>query len=281
MASKKYGIKSLRKEFPNDDAILDFIYAARHTRECSCGGTYRRITGRKQYQCSKCRFQIAPLAGTIFHKSDTPLSIWFDAILRFSNAKSGYSAAQLQRDLEVTYKTAWRMLKLIREALGVEGDKLQGDVEMDAGYIGGTAKQTKRMQNKTTVMAAVQRGGDMRASVVPNASAETHRAFIELNVEPRNTRLMTDDTLTLDKIATDYDRHVVSHKREYVRGDVHLSSVETFWSHVKRSLKGTHKTVSQKHLDSYLAGFVWHRNNRHSDSERFYALLGALLQPAK
>jgi transposase len=278
-SSNKFGLTSLRKQFPNDDVILDFIFSARHTEECSCGGTYRRLQGRKQYQCSKCRYQIAPLAGTIFNKSDTPLTLWFHAIMVFSNAKSGMSAMALQRDLEVTYKTAWRMLKLIREALGQDKKKLKGDVELDAGYIGGHAKIDKRMQNKTTIIAAAQRGGNMKASVVPDASAEAHNAFLELNVERDNTRLLTDHSHALRR--TGYKREYVNHNKEYVRGDVHINHVENFWSHVKRSIKGTHKSVSQQHLQSYLDGFVFHANNRRSDSERFYALLGALLRPAK
>src|SRR3989344_7410883 len=110
MNKNKYGIRSLNKQFPNDDAVLDFIFEARHSDKCSCGGTYKRKAGRRQYQCSKCRYQIAPTAGTIFHKSDTPLTLWFHAIMVFSNAKSGISAKTMERDLEVTYKTAWRML---------------------------------------------------------------------------------------------------------------------------------------------------------------------------
>src|SRR5258708_731004 len=117
MKNTKYGITSLHKQFPNDDAILEFIFKARHTESCHCGGTYKRRAGRKTYQCSKCRAHIAPLAGTIFQKTDTPLTLWFHAIMVFSNAKSGMSAKALERDLEITYKTAWRMLTLIRKAL--------------------------------------------------------------------------------------------------------------------------------------------------------------------
>lgn len=277
----KYGVNSLRKQFPNDDAILDFIFKALHTEACSCGGTYSRIPSRKQYQCSKCRFQIAPTAGTIFHKSDTPLTLWFEAILRFSNAKSGYSAKQLQRDLEVTYKTAWRMLKLIREALGQSDDKLSGEVEVDTGYIGGRAKVDRRMRNKATVMAAIARNGETRAVVVPNAGAEAHRAFLELNVEPKGTLLYTDEALSFKNSAKPYARETVNHNREYVRGTVHINHVENFWSHVKRSIKGTHKVVSPKYLQTYLDGFVWHANNRDSDSLRFASLLGAVLRGAK
>src|SRR3989344_8276299 len=137
MKSTKYGSISLRKQFPNDDAILEFLFDARHTRKCACGGTYKRVKGRKQFYCSKCLYQIAPTAGTIFHKSDTPLTLWFHAIMVFSNAKSGISAKTMERDLEITYKCAWRMLHLIRRALKQSEDVLKGDVEMDTGFIGG------------------------------------------------------------------------------------------------------------------------------------------------
>jgi transposase len=279
MANSKYGIKNLRKEFGSEEKCLEFIFMTRHTKECSCGGEYHKIAGRKQYQCSKCRFQIAPTAGTIFHKSDTPLSLWFHAIMVFSNAKSGISAKELERQLAVTYKTAWRMLKRIREALGQGNNKLKGEVEVDTGYIGGTAKLAKRMHNKSTVFAAIERGGDMKASVVPDGSAEVHKAFLELNVEKDGTRLLTDDAKHYRIAAKEYKREAVNHNKEYVRGDVHINHVENFWSHVKRSIKGTHKNVSAKHLQSYLDGFVFHANNRDSDIGRFYVLIGALLQP--
>lgn len=132
MARKdKYSITDLKRDFPTDDACLIFLFDTLHTRKCSCGGTYSRLKGRKQFQCSKCRYQIAPTKETIFEKSTTPLTLWFHALFVFSNAKSGISAKELERQLGVTYKTAWRMLKLIREQLTQGKSKLSGDVEMD------------------------------------------------------------------------------------------------------------------------------------------------------
>lgn len=106
----KYGLKHLRKDFPNDKACLQFAFDALHSRECSCGGQYALRLERKQFQCSKCRFAISPLANTIFEKSSTPLTLWWHALWVFSNAKSGISAKELERQLAVTYKTAWRIL---------------------------------------------------------------------------------------------------------------------------------------------------------------------------
>lgn len=113
----KYGLKQFKKDFPNDQACLQFAFDTLHSKECDCGGEYWPVEGRKQFYCSKCRYQIAPLSDTIMHKSDTPLSLWFHALWVFSNAKSGISAKELERQLAVTYKTAWRLRRLIVSAL--------------------------------------------------------------------------------------------------------------------------------------------------------------------
>ena len=285
----RYGIKSLEHQFPTEDVCLEFLFDAQHSRECECGGTYRRVKGRKQFQCSKCRFQIAPTAGTIFHKSDTPLTLWFKAILTFSNAKSGISAKEMERQIEVTYKTAWRILMLIRKALKAKGDKLSGTVEVDAAYFGGVYKsgaynkdQKKAIAAKSVVIGAVERGGRARAKVVPDASAFAHRIFLKGNVEPMGTKLMTDKSQVFTNAAKPYYRQSVDHhKGEYVRGEVYTNTIEAFWSHVKRSIKGTHKMVSKQHLQEYLDGFAFHWSNRYSDKERFGVLLGTLLQPVR
>lgn len=231
----RYGLQDLQKQFPTDDTCLDYLFTSTHSTECSCGGTFKRVTGRKQFQCSKCRFQVAPTAGTIFHKSDTPLTLWFHAIFVFSNAKSGISAKEMERQLGVTYKTAWRMLKLIREALGQDGEKLDGEVEMDSALFGGKGNAGKDNVNlsqviarKSVVLAAIERGGNMKASVIPNNGAMAHGAFLSMNVAT-SARLITDSTNVLKNVAKGYDRHMVDHhKFEYVRDDVHINNVESF-----------------------------------------------------
>lgn len=279
-----YGVKSLERDFPNEEACLQFIFDSQHTRKCSCGGTYRLIDGRKQFQCSKCRFQIAPCANTIFHKSSTPLTLWFHAIHVFSNAKSGISAKQIERDLEVTYKCAWRILLLIRKALKQDNRKLKGDVEMDSAYFGGrfkagkdNARQKEAIAAKSVVMAAVERNGLMKAEMVSDSGAKTHADFITKHIAKGEARLLTDGSNMYAKAVFGLKHESVDHQTEYARGDVHINRVETFWSHVKRSIKGTHKVISKKYLQQYLDGFVFHYNNRYSDRERFASLVDTLL----
>lgn len=283
----KYGLKQLRKDFPTDKACLDFAFDTLHSKECSCGGEYKRVEGRKQYYCTKCRFQIAPLSGTIMHKSDTPLTLWWHALWVFSNAKSGLSAKELERQLAVTYKCAWRILHQIRKALKQDG-KLSGDVEMDTAYFGGryksgryNEKQKEAIAAKTVVMGAIERGGKARLIIVPDSKAQTHRDFLAEVIEPKDTRLMTDNTNRIGRTALGFTRLTVDHHRgEYVRGEVHANTIDAFWSHIKRSINGTHKVVSRKHLQEYLDAFVFHRNNGHSDKQRFFSLLESVLRPA-
>lgn len=283
---KKYGLRELQSEFPNDEACLEYLFDTLHTRECSCGGRYTRLQARKQFQCSKCRFQIAPMAGTIFEKSSTPLTLWFHAVFIFSNAKSGISAKEMERQLNVTYKCAYRILKLIRESLGQNKKKLKGTVEIDEGYFGGHGNAGKNnenlsavMERKSKVIAAIERGGEMKAEQVQTISASTLTRFIEEKIDPTDTVLMTDGSDKYTRASKTYAHESVDHGRKvYAKSSVHVNNVESFWSHVKRSIKGTYKSVSREQFQSYLDAFVWLRNNRHNDRVRFGALLGAIVQ---
>lgn len=177
------------------------------------------------------------------------------------------------------------MLYLIRKALDQGKDRLKGDVEMDSGFFGGhgngggnNEKLGKAMKKKTVVMAAVERRGRMRAEVVPDNTADTHYRFLEVNVSRKNTRLITDASNQYVNAAYGYKRESVIHRfKEYVKGDVHVNTIEGFWGHLKRSIRGTHKAISKQYFQSYLNGFVFHYNNRRSDKQRFSCLLDTLL----
>jgi hypothetical protein len=211
--SSKYGIRELHRDFPTNKVCLEFIFDSLHTRECSCGGTYSLRSRRKKFQCSKCRFEIAPTARTVFNKSSTPLTLWFHAIMVFSNAKSGISAKQLERHLAVTYKCAWRILSLIRKALPQVEKLLHGDVETDGAYFGGRKKAGEKdnkylsqaIQAKSAVLGALERGGPVRVKVVPNMKRLTVTGFMKKNVEPINTRLITDKDGHFKPLEKTYD----------------------------------------------------------------------------
>lgn len=267
-----YSIYDLKREFGTEEQCLEFVFASLHRRKCSCGGIYRPMSTRKQYQCGSCHYQIAPTAGTIFHKSSTPLVSWFHAIFIFSNAKSGISAKELQRQLGVTYKCAWRILSQIKKALRQDNGKLSGEVETDTTFIGGVG-----LADKGIVMVAVERGGRLKAKVVKSTNAVDTFNFVRKNIRG-GSRLYTDSAPSFTVIDRYYKRRKVNHSRkEYSRGKAHVNTVEAFFGHLKRSIRGTHKVISRRHLQSYLDAFAFHYNNRYSDRKRFETLIDALV----
>jgi len=131
----RYTIARLNREFPNEDACLKFLFEAKKLQACPRCGTeprFYKLSGRKCYSCMHCALHIYPTAGTIFHKSETPLKSWFFAIFLFGNSKNGVSAKELERHLGVTYKTCYRMKKLIQsvyEMLAVQNQSNEREQE--------------------------------------------------------------------------------------------------------------------------------------------------------
>src|SRR5262249_38436551 len=139
----RYTVADFNREFPNDDACLEYIKEQRwpdgRTWCETCGKVrkHHRIKGRTAFSCDGCRNQIYPLAGTVFEKTTTPLRLWFYAIYLMGSTRCGISAKQVQRETGVTYKTAWRMFHQIRKLL-VENIQLDASaVEMDEMFHGG------------------------------------------------------------------------------------------------------------------------------------------------
>jgi transposase len=138
------------------------------------------------------------------------------------------------------------------------------------------------MAKKAVVIVAIERGGRVKAEIVSDASSNTMTAFIQRNIQTKATNTITDSSKTYMQSDKTHDRYSVDHsKGEYVREDIHINTVETFFSHLKTSIKGTYKVISRQHLQSYLDGFVFHYNNRYSDKERFSSLIRMLLPSSK
>ena len=176
----KYTIKDFNREYPNDDACLHEVFLNRYGNlsdcpKCTKTTHFYKVSDRKCYACQFCGHQLHPLANTIFHKSETTLKTWFFAIFLFSNSKNGVSAKELERQLGVTYKTAWRMARQIRSLMNESLKVLDGHVEIDDTYIGGVrrGKRGRGAEGKTPVLGMVQRGGSIKAKVIPNCQADT------------------------------------------------------------------------------------------------------------
>lgn len=265
----KYTIKDLKKEFNTDAQCVRFVFENRYGKDfvcpqCKATGKFYFIESRKRFDCI-CGFTISPLADTIFHKSSTPLTLWFHAIFLFANSRNGVSAKELERQLGVTYKTAWRLAKQIRILFAQANEPFSGIVEADETYVGGQrkGKRGRGAENKTPVFGIVERHGRARAEVVENIKIKTIQPIINSSVV-KGTMVMTDEFNVYNRVKDNgYDHQTVRHGvGEYVRGLVHSNSIEGFWSQLKRSVSETHHAVSPKYLQLYVDEFVWRYNFR-------------------
>lgn len=267
----KYTIKDLKRDFPNDDVCLDYIFA----KKCGSVEGYYRVKNRKCYSHQSTKHQIHPLKDTIFEKSSTPLTLWFHAIFLFASSKNGVSAKELQRQLGVTYKCAWRMAKQIRSLMEQGSDPLTGTVEVDETYVGGHRKGTKGRgaKGKTAVVGLVERGGEIRVHKTEDVTALTLTGLVYDHVK-REAMVVTDEFSGYNFVNLHNKHETVAHaKKQYVRGTAHTNTIEGFWGQFKRSVRGTHHHVSKQHLQSYLNEFAFRYNLRASTVPIFEVLV--------
>jgi transposase-like protein len=225
------------------------------------------IEERNQYDCNVCRYQFSVTSNSIFHDSHLPLWKWFLAIYLMIESKKGISACQVQRSLQITYKTAWFLCHRIRAAMReVSADRLKGIVEIDETFLGGRSPMWMKNKNKMCVVGAVERGGEIRLQLIKSPNRYLLRKFINENTEPDTEALYTDQWVGYKGIGDADTRHeTVNHSdEEWVRGDVHTNNVENVWSLLKRGVVGTYHKLSVKHLDAYLDELEHRFNNRHN-----------------
>lgn len=265
-----YNLFEFNAQFPDDRACLDYLFKVRFPdggtcQECGHKDCFHPIEKRRAYVCGWCGNQLYPTAGTIFHKSSTSLVKWFFAIFLFSMSKNGVAAMELQRQLGVTYKTAWRMAHEIRRLMDEGGDLLKGTVEADETYIGGkrTGKRGRGAAGKTAVVGVLERMGGVRAKVVENVTADSVTRHIRQNVDV-TAHVVTDELPVYNYVPKFGFKHdKVNHgSGEYVNGRIHTNTIEGFWSQVKRSIDGTYHHVSRQHLQNYVNEFSFRYNNR-------------------
>lgn len=248
----KYSILDFQKEFSNDDVCFDFIFRKKYPELKG----YYRVKGRKAYANAQGE-HIHPLVGTIFEKSDTSLVKWFFAIYLFSQSKNGVSAKELERQLSVTYKTAWRIAKQIRSLMDDGGDMLTGTIEVDETYIGGYRKGGQGGKNKTPVFGMVERGGKKVKAKVTLREAHLLLNEIRGGVE-KGSAIISDKFHVYTKTKKlGYTHESINHfKKEWARNEVHTNTIEGFWAQLKRGLLGTYNgAVSPIYLQSYVNEF--------------------------
>jgi transposase-like protein len=288
MSMIKNTIAKFNRDFPDDDACLEYLFNKFYGKHYECPRchkrSFHRVKNYKRYACAWCGYHIHVLAGTIFHKSPTPLRTWFFAFFLMTTSKNGVAAKEIQRQTGVTYKTAWRMMRQIRKLMdSVEPTKLGGDgetVEVDETYIGGKhkGKRGRGAKGKSIVFGIVERKGEVKAEVVKNVKTKTLLPLIQKNVD-KETQIVSDELQSYDKLETYGFKHdVVKHAiKEYVRGNIHTNTIDGFWSQLKRSIDETYHSVSHKHLPLYVDEFAWRYSHRSSEIPLFELLLSRVV----
>lgn len=284
---KKFSIKTFRSRFPDEKSCLLWLADSRWPEgvfcpRCQLVTKHHALTNRKVLSCQNCGHQVSPTANTIFHHSSTPLSLWFHAVFLLSSTRCGISAKQVERELGVTYKTAWRMCHLIRRQLDEGNHPLgggSGTIEVDESYFGGehAGKRGRGAEGKTAVVGAVERQGKINAIAVPNVQQSTVLSLIQDNVA-RGSRVHTDTLnvyIPVSKMG--YIHNTINHGAdEYVRDDVHTNTIEGFWSLVKRGIDGVFHAVSPKYLQNYIAEYTFRYNHRSHEEPMFFLFLNRL-----
>ena len=248
-------------------------------RHCPhCGSVKTKTVPNEKpmpYQCGDCRKYFSVQTGTVMHSSRVGMQKWVIAMYLMSTSLKGVSSMKLHRDLGVTQKTAWMLAQKIRQGW-LEGqddsDKLDGVVEVDETYIGGSSKNMhakdrkarKQWNNKETVVGILERDGDIRVAHIEKQDAPE---MVRENVCPDNAVLMTDAAVVYKHLGAEYDHHAVNHSvGEYVRGMAHTNGIESFWATLKRGYKGTYHKMSPKHLSRYITEFAGRHNVRDFDT---------------
>lgn len=290
----RYTVKDLRADFPNDDACLqwlvEYLYPDGITcKRCQKVTKHHKLKGRKTYSCDWCGTQVSPMAGTIFHRSHVPLTDWFYAIYLMSSNKAGTSAAQLERQLGVNYKTAWRMMHQIRQMMAMPDVVLKGEVEIDEAYIHPNVyKRSTAMKcygptgarSGQIIFGAVEReSGKVFVKHVQYTGATELQGEIKEHVA-KGSIIYSDEHrsyMTLHKrgyrhFTTNHSKHEYIHKENPKN---YTQTIENFWSTLKPRLRGTYKHVSPKYLEMYVWEFAWRYSNRKKVS-MFWSLMGRL-----
>lgn len=261
--------------FATEERCLTYLYRVRWPKGfvCpQCAGRVGWLTNRGTVFCSRCQRQTTPTAGTILHNSRTAIRKWFLAGWLFCTQKTGVSAKTLQRELPVSYKTAWLMLQKLRQAtVRAERSQLVGKVEVDETYLGGqeSGVMGRQLVDKALIVIAVElegkQVGRVRLRHVPDASGASLVGFLK-DFVAQGTLVHTDDWNGYNGVqAAGFAHRVTSLQGDPERARKFFPHVHLVASLLKRWLVATHQgRVRKEHLQAYLDEYAFRFNRRRS-----------------
>ncbi len=262
-------------EFDTEQKCIDHFAKVRwpdgaQCLRCNSSRIYKRSDG--QFRCGDCRYTFSVRKGTVFEGSNIPLRKWYAAVWLTTNSPKGISSYQLARTIDVSQKTAWRMLTRLRAAAGndaEEQEQLSGEVEVDEVYMGGQQKwkhfdkkdpTARGGAGKMPVVGMRGRNGKVRYEHVSFANMKALHDFIRRHAKEGST-LYTDENSGYNGLSESYDHKTINHSRKrYAEGDVHVNGIESMWALLRRGYRGTFHHWSKKYMDFYLAEFAFRQN---------------------
>lgn len=291
--------------FHDEDAARLWFEAARWPNGPICPkcGSAKFYATKKlgRYRCgaSVCRKDFTVMTGTVMERSHAKLTQWAAAFHLGASSKKGFSAHQLHRELGCAYNTAWFLHHRVMEAMrrgGLDLPPMGGEgkvVEADETYFGKLPEdqqpkmktsgrpfqpkpESKGKRNKRTIIALVERGGEVRSFHVPYAALDSVVGIVRKNIA-RELRLHTDESNLYNKVGREFAAHeTVKHAaKEYARGDVTTNTVESYFAVFKRGMRGVYQHCAEKHLHRYLAEYDFRYNYRaslgYNDTDRTIA----------
>ena len=277
--------------FPDEMACWRALRRARWPRGFRCPRCGHRrsshLVKRRLEQCCRCRYQASVTAGTVLHRTQVPLRVWFLGIFFMARHKRGISALQFQKDAGLgSYQTAWSLLQKLRAAMARENPReLFGLVEVDETYVGATRERGLRggreVGHKTIVVGAVEQRGDgagaLHLQVLEGITFQRDLGpFVYQTIDAQRAIVRTDGLASyrsLPAAGFHHERRVESHRR---RAKEILPQIHLVFTNLKAWIRGTFHGVSKKHMQRYLDEFVFRFNQRGDE----YGLLQALLTQA-
>lgn len=295
-------ILQIQREYSTKAKCLKLLEKLRwpDTVTCTyCGSEHTKPAKSEpgRHSCRKCKRTFSVLVDTIFEDTRLPLPKWFMLIGLMLNSKQGISAKELQRNLGLSYKSAYYSAMRVRVGMLMPDTKLHGIIEMDESYFGGKPRKHAKLPknvpqlstvavkrgrgtNKVSVAGMVERGGDVKAKVVEKLSKRNLLHMLKQYAKEDDSILMTDSFSGYKNLDSVIEHMTVNHTKQFSKGITHINTIEGFWSFVKNGLK-TYKAISPKYLPFYLVQYEWQYNHRNFKGNQLEALLSNALQQEK